>query len=194
MLCANSLPKYFWVEAINTACFIINCVMIRLILKKTPYKLWKRGKSNVSFFHAFGCKYFVHNNGKDNLGKFDSKSDEAIFLRYSSTSKTFRVFNKHSLVVEESVHVAFDKSYDFSSKNIARSDDEGIEDSMKNLEIAQGNKEPHKKNLEKEFQLEVILPQLESQGQGGDNLNLPRGRKYVHNHVTNLIIGDPSKG
>ena len=41
MLCENSLPKYFWAEAVNTAYFIINSAMIRLILNKTPYKLWK---------------------------------------------------------------------------------------------------------------------------------------------------------
>jgi len=40
------------------------------------------------------------NNGKDALGKFDAKSDESIFLGYSSQSKASRVFNKRTLVVE----------------------------------------------------------------------------------------------
>ena len=39
MLCENNLPKYFWAEAVNTACYIINRVMIRPIIKKTPYEL-----------------------------------------------------------------------------------------------------------------------------------------------------------
>jgi len=56
----------------------------------------------------FGCKCYVHNNGKDALGKFDPKSDEAIFLGYSSHSKAYKVFNKRTLCVEESVHVLFD--------------------------------------------------------------------------------------
>ena len=47
------------------------------------------------------------NNGKENLGKFDSKADEAIFLGYSLTSKTYRVFNRRALNVEESMHVVF---------------------------------------------------------------------------------------
>ena len=63
----------------------------------------ERRKPNVRFFHAFGYKCFVLNNDKDNLGKFDSKSDEAILLGYSTTSKAFRVFNKCTLIVEESV-------------------------------------------------------------------------------------------
>ena len=64
---------------------------------------------------------------------------------------------------------------------------------MKSLEIAQETEEPQEGIFEKELQLEVILPQLESQEQGGDNTNLPREWKFVHNHPTNLIIGDPLK-
>ena len=56
------------------------------------------------------------NNGKDSLGKFDTKSDEAIFLSYSTFSKVSKVFNKRSLVVEESIHIIFDETNDLPSK------------------------------------------------------------------------------
>ena len=36
-------------------------------------------KSNVSYFKVFGCKCFVLNT-RDNLGKFDAKAYEAIFV------------------------------------------------------------------------------------------------------------------
>jgi len=49
----------------------------------------------------------VLNNGKDNLGKFDAKSDEGIFLGYSLNSKTFRIYNKRTMIIEESIHVVF---------------------------------------------------------------------------------------
>ena len=49
-------------------------------------------------------------NTKDNLRKFDSKADEGIFLGYSTFRKVYRVFNKRTLVVEESMHVVFDES------------------------------------------------------------------------------------
>ena len=58
----------------------------------------------------FGCKCFVHNNGKDVLGKFDPRSDEAIFLGYSSHSEAYKVFNKRTLCFEKSVHVLFDET------------------------------------------------------------------------------------
>jgi len=59
---------------------------------------------------VFGCKCYVHNNGKDALGKFDPRSDEAIFLGYSSHNKAYKVFNKRTFSVEESVHVLFDET------------------------------------------------------------------------------------
>ena len=57
------------------------------------------------------------------LEKFDAKSDEAIFLGYSSSSKAFRVFNKKTLIVEESIHVIFDETNNLPSRK-----NEGIDD------------------------------------------------------------------
>jgi len=55
-------------------------VLIRPILKKILYELFKGRKLNISHLKVFGCKCFILNNGKDNLGKFDSKVDPGIFL------------------------------------------------------------------------------------------------------------------
>ena len=74
-------------DVVNTACYIMNKALIRPILNKTPYDLYFGRRPNISHHHIFRCKCFVHNNGKDNLDKFDPKSDEAWFLGYSSSSK-----------------------------------------------------------------------------------------------------------
>ena len=124
MLCENNLPKYFWVKTINISCHIINRATIRPILKKTPYELLKGKKPDINYFHHFDCKCFVLNNGKDNLDKFDAKSDEIFFLSYSLTSKAFIVFNKRTLVVDESIHVTFDKSNPHLRKNSFDDDDD----------------------------------------------------------------------
>lgn len=47
---------------------------------------------------------------KEHLGKFDKKSDETIFLRYSNTSKAYRVYNKRTLAMKESINVVVDDS------------------------------------------------------------------------------------
>ena len=79
----------------------------KINFKEKPYELWKDRKLNIGYFHIFGCRCFVLNNDKDSLDKFDAKSDEAIFFGYSTSSKIFRVFNKRTLVVKESIHVVF---------------------------------------------------------------------------------------
>ena len=47
---------------------------------------------------------------KNNLGKFDVKSYEAIFVRYSNTSMAYRIFNWSTLTIEKSIHVKFEES------------------------------------------------------------------------------------
>ena len=90
----SPLPKSFWMDVVNVACYVMNRVFIRPILNKTPYELYFGRKPNISHFHIFGCKF--HNNGKDNLDKFDPKSNEALFNGYSSSNKTFHIFDEFS--------------------------------------------------------------------------------------------------
>ena len=52
-------------------------------------------------------KCFVLSNGKYPISKLDVKSDEAILMGYALNSKAYRVFNKSSSTVEESMHIIF---------------------------------------------------------------------------------------
>ncbi|CAM8905658.1 unnamed protein product [Rhodiola kirilowii] len=52
---------------------------------------------------------YVHNNGKENLGKFDPRSDEGVFVGYPSHSRAYKVYNPRLERVEESIHVTFDE-------------------------------------------------------------------------------------
>ena len=117
MLCEGDLPRHFQAKAVNTACYILKRVSTRPIIKKTPYEIWNERKLNIYYFHVFGCKCFVLNNEKDNLEKFDAKSDEAIFLGYSSSNKAYRVFNKRTLTVEEFIYVTFNEDILLSLEN-----------------------------------------------------------------------------
>jgi len=138
MINEYNVPKYFWADVVSTACYVLNRMLIRPILKITPYELFKGRKSNVAHLKIFGCTCFVLNNGKENLGKFDSKVDEAIFLGYSLTSKAYRVFNRRTLNVEESMHVVFDEVVDFeenpleSNKQIT-GDEEYIQEALEEM-------------------------------------------------------------
>ena len=89
MLCENSLPKHLWVEAVNTTCYVQNRILIRPLIKKTPYELWRGRRPNTSNFHPFKCECFILSTIE--LVKFDSKVDKGISPRHSDTSKAYNV-------------------------------------------------------------------------------------------------------
>ena len=78
MLLASGLSRNFWAEAVNTSCYIINRCMIRPLINKSPYEQLKGRKTNIAHLRVFGCKWYVQNNGKESLGKFYGRSDEAL--------------------------------------------------------------------------------------------------------------------
>ncbi|XP_049381315.1 uncharacterized protein LOC125845854 [Solanum stenotomum] len=80
MLIESNLPRNFRAKAVNTACYVTNRCLIRSLLNKTPYELLNIRKPKLNYLRAFGCKCFVLNNGKDDLGKFYPRSDEGVFV------------------------------------------------------------------------------------------------------------------
>nr|GEW16927.1 retrovirus-related Pol polyprotein from transposon TNT 1-94 [Tanacetum cinerariifolium] len=106
MLVDAKLPVTFWAEAVNTACYVQNSVLVNKSNNKTPYELFNGRSPTIGFLKPFGC-YVMILNTLDNLGKFEEKGDEGYFIGYSMSSKTFRVFNKRTRRVEENLHVEF---------------------------------------------------------------------------------------
>ena len=72
MINEYDLPKYFWAEAVNTACYISNRVLIRKQLNKTHFDLIYQKTPRLSYFKVFGCVCHILNT-KDHLEKFQSK-------------------------------------------------------------------------------------------------------------------------
>nr|GEZ51229.1 ribonuclease H-like domain-containing protein [Tanacetum cinerariifolium] len=106
MLADSKLPITFWAEALNTACYVQNRVLVVKPHFKTPYELFKGRSPALSFMRPFGCHVSILNT-LDQLGKFDGKSDKGIFVGYSRTSKAFRVYNIRARKVEENLHITF---------------------------------------------------------------------------------------
>ncbi|KAD3640062.1 hypothetical protein E3N88_29285 [Mikania micrantha] len=108
MLADSGLPLTFWAEAVNTACYVQNRVLVNQRWLKTPYEILHSLTPLISFFRAFGCPCYILNT-KDPLTKFDSKVDAGYFVGYSSTCKAYRVFNCRTKIVEETLHVKFNE-------------------------------------------------------------------------------------
>ncbi|GJZ90371.1 ribonuclease H-like domain-containing protein [Tanacetum coccineum] len=109
MLADSKLPTTFWAEAVNTACYVQNRVLVVKPHNKTPYELFHGRTPTLSFIRLFGCPITILNT-IDHIGKFDGKVDEGFFIGYSLNSKAFRVFNSRTRIVEENLHIRFSES------------------------------------------------------------------------------------
>ncbi|GKB87362.1 retrovirus-related pol polyprotein from transposon TNT 1-94 [Tanacetum coccineum] len=108
MLIFSKAPLFLWAEAINIACYTQNRSLIRHRYNKTPYELIQDKKPDLSFFHVFGSLYYPTNDN-DDLGKLDAKADTGIFVGYVSAKKAFRIYNKRTQKIIETIHVTFDE-------------------------------------------------------------------------------------
>nr|GEZ73290.1 retrovirus-related Pol polyprotein from transposon TNT 1-94 [Tanacetum cinerariifolium] len=116
MLADLKLPTTFLAEAVNTACYVQNRVLVIKPHNKTPYELFLGRKHALSFMRPSGYPVTILNT-IDHLGKFDGKADEGFFIGYSTNSKAFKVFNNRTRIVKENLHVKISEN----TPNIARS-------------------------------------------------------------------------
>ncbi|GJV96179.1 putative ribonuclease H-like domain-containing protein [Tanacetum coccineum] len=106
MLADSKLPTTFWAEAVSTACYVQNRVLVVKPHNKTPYELFRGFKPALSFMIPFVCHVTILNT-LDSLGKFDGKSDKGFFVGYSLSNKAIRVYNTRTRRVEENLHIGF---------------------------------------------------------------------------------------
>ncbi|KAD6794983.1 hypothetical protein E3N88_05879 [Mikania micrantha] len=108
MLSDAKLPITFWAEAVNTACYVQNRILVVKSHGMTPYEIWHKRKPFIGFLKPFGCQCTILNT-KDYLAKFAEKSAEGYFVGYSSNAKAYRVYIKAPRVIEESTNVQFNE-------------------------------------------------------------------------------------
>nr|GEU93529.1 putative ribonuclease H-like domain-containing protein [Tanacetum cinerariifolium] len=106
MLADSLLPIPFWAEAVNTACYVQNRVLVTKPHNKTPYKLLHGRIPSIGFMRPFDCPVTILNT-LDPLGKFDGKVDDGFLVGYYVSSKAFRVFNSRTRIVQETLHINF---------------------------------------------------------------------------------------
>ncbi|GJV71407.1 putative ribonuclease H-like domain-containing protein [Tanacetum coccineum] len=85
MLADFKLPTMFWTEAVSTACYVLNKVLVTKPRNKTPYELVSGKVPNISHLKPFGCLVTILNTS-DHLGKFEGKADEGFIVGYAAHS------------------------------------------------------------------------------------------------------------
>ncbi|GJX88611.1 retrovirus-related pol polyprotein from transposon TNT 1-94 [Tanacetum coccineum] len=108
MLIYAKAPLFLWAEAVATACYTQNRSMIRRRHGKTPYELLHDKPPDLSYLHVFGALCYPTNDC-ENLGKLQPKADIGIFIGYAPTKKAFRIYNRRTRRIIETIHVDFDE-------------------------------------------------------------------------------------
>nr|GEV47204.1 hypothetical protein [Tanacetum cinerariifolium] len=85
---------------------------------KTLYDLMNKRKPNIKFFYVFGCRCYLLNDYED-VGKLKAKWDIGVFVGYSKESVAFRIYNKRTRKIHESVNVNFEEISEMASKQFS---------------------------------------------------------------------------
>nr|GFB18208.1 retrovirus-related Pol polyprotein from transposon TNT 1-94 [Tanacetum cinerariifolium] len=108
MLIFSRAPLFFWAEVIATACFTQNRSIIHRRFNKTPYELINGRKLDISFLYVFGALCYPKNDRED-IGKLGAKGDIGFFIGYSADSCAYRVYNRRTKKIIETMNVSFDE-------------------------------------------------------------------------------------
>nr|GEV69361.1 hypothetical protein [Tanacetum cinerariifolium] len=193
MLTFSNLPLFLWIEAIAIACFTQNRLIIHKRLDKTPYELMNKRKPNIKFFRVFGCKCYLLNDYED-VGKLKAKGDIRVFVGYLKESTAFRIYNKRTRNIHESVNVNFDEISEMAFKqfslkpitklatlNVETSNTEGkvfheVSESFQRESSSSSINDDVQQSLE-----EVIVPQTNTQSISNDMIPNVNDARLSHN-------------
>ncbi|GKD83343.1 integrase, catalytic region, zinc finger, CCHC-type containing protein, partial [Tanacetum coccineum] len=111
LVIVDDYSRFTWVRFLRTKDeapeAIIKC--IKNIQDKKP---------DLSFFHVFGALCYPTNDN-DDLGKLDAKADIGIFVGYAPAKKAFRIYNKRTQKIIETIHVSFDELIAMASEQFS---------------------------------------------------------------------------
>nr|GFB14371.1 hypothetical protein [Tanacetum cinerariifolium] len=122
----KTLHAYFAAEGILHQTSVARTPEQNGVVKRRNRTLVEAARTMLStakvplFFRAeaIATACFTQNYG-ENLDKMKEKGDECIFVGYSTQSRAYRVFNKRTRVIMESIHVNFDELPHMASDHIS---------------------------------------------------------------------------
>jgi len=115
------------------------------------------------------------------LAKFDSKADEGIFLSYSLHGRAYRAYNKRTMLVEESMHIAIDET----NQNMQESPKTSADDEVPNVQQVDNNLDNKSEETSKLPEIQPIEQGVQPADSGADentvNSGLPKEWRVPRN-------------
>ena len=127
------------------------------------------------------------------MGKFDFRSDERIFLGYSSTSKAYLVYNKRTNKVMETINVVIDENSDSGSEKISEEIPKAIFPSEHKLVQEEVDQEPVSPSTPSVVEVSADIPaspESESHEKKGPlaRIKLNHSPKVIVENMNELIL------
>ncbi|GJT22503.1 retrovirus-related pol polyprotein from transposon TNT 1-94 [Tanacetum coccineum] len=186
MLSASKLPLSFWAEAVATACYTQNRSIIISTHGKTAYHIINDRKPSIKHLHIFGCICYITRDG-ENLDKMKEKGDPCVMVGYSTQSKGYRVYNKRTRLIVESIHIKFDEikemMSDHNSSDLAPQRQEMSVENVSSGLVPQGQKASDYDNSDPVPPRQNVVPTAEktdSSQQGLEFLFSPLLEEYYN--------------
>ncbi|GJR42190.1 integrase, catalytic region, zinc finger, CCHC-type containing protein [Tanacetum coccineum] len=186
MLSASKLPLSFWAEAVATACYTQNRSIIISTHGKTAYHIINDRKPSIKHLHIFGCICYITRDG-ENLDKMKEKGDPCVMVGYSTQSKGYRVYNKRTRLIVESIHIKFDEikemMSDHNSSDLAPQRQEMSVENVSSGLVPQGQKASDYDNSDPVPPRQNVVPtaeKIDSSQQGLEFLFSPLLEEYYN--------------
>nr|GEZ63225.1 hypothetical protein [Tanacetum cinerariifolium] len=106
MLIFSRALLFLWAKAMAIVCFTQNRSIIHRGFKKTPYELINDRKPYISFLYVFGALCYLKND-REEFGKLGAKGDIGFFIGYSADSCAYRVYNRRTKKIMETMNMSF---------------------------------------------------------------------------------------
>ena len=91
MMCDQDLPTSLWAKAIDTTIYIHNRSPRVILGERTPKEAFISEKLEVGHLRIFGCLVYIH-LPKEKRTKMDPSGKKGIFVGYSETSKSYKIY------------------------------------------------------------------------------------------------------
>ena len=111
LIMEKNVSQKYWREVVSTIVYSFNRMQVKKGTNFIPFELWYGYAPNLKQFKVFGSKFYILKDNRN--GNLDAKSDEGIFLAYSTKRKAYICLNSNTNKVLESANV---KVYEFCRK------------------------------------------------------------------------------
>nr|GFB63868.1 retrovirus-related Pol polyprotein from transposon TNT 1-94 [Tanacetum cinerariifolium] len=91
---------------------LVEATRTMLVFSRAPLFLWAEAiataKPDISFLYVFGTLCYPENDRED-IGKLGAKGDIGFFIGYSADSCAYRIYNRRTKKIMETMNVLFDE-------------------------------------------------------------------------------------